>query len=82
MSKKHFTTGQAAEEISVTDEKIRDLIKAGEIAAIDVSLHAGGKPRWRIAASDLEAFLLRRRTQPPATAPKRKKRPAQVTEYY
>ena len=83
MPVKHFTTGQVAEMLSVTPDKITDLIRTGQLAAVDISLHAGGKARWRVSADDLEAFLRRRRTQPPAPAPKRKRRADPlITRYY
>lgn len=61
---RYLTVTDAAETLAVTTDKITDLIHAGQLAAVDVSLHRGGKARWRIAATDLEAFLACRRTSP------------------
>ena len=80
---RHFTTGEVAEMLSVTADKVLDLIRTGQLGAVDVSLHRGGKARWRISDADLENFLLRRRSQPPTPAPKRKRRqPQEITKYY
>jgi excisionase family DNA binding protein len=83
MPVKHFTTGQVAEMLSVTPDKVTDWIADGSLAAVNVARHSGGKARWRIAAADLEDFLRRRRTQPPAPAPRGKRRTdPQTTRYY
>ncbi len=49
---------------------------------VDVSLHRGGKARWRIAVDDLEAFLARRRTQPKPPAPWKKRTAGFSRKYF
>ena len=78
----YYTIAQIAELLGVSPDKPRDWIADGSLPAINVARHSGGKARWRVSQADLEAFLLRRRTQPPAPAPKRKKRTTDVTTYY
>jgi len=58
------------------------LIHSGQLPAVDVSLHRGGKARWRIAVADLETFLASRRTSPPPPRPQRRKRDAGYSRKY
>ncbi|HEX3152825.1 MAG TPA: helix-turn-helix domain-containing protein [Gemmataceae bacterium] len=58
-------------------------IRAGHLLASNVGA-GSDRPTWRIAASDLDAFLERRRAVPaakPAPTTKRK-RPEGVTKYF
>lgn len=53
--KKHrfLTTEQAAEELNVSSNQIRSLLKTGELRAIQV----GGRGMWRIGVIDLEDYI-------------------------
>ena len=55
-----LTTVDAAKELLVNADKVRSWIEAGELLASDVTIQQGGRPRWRIARRDLDAFLRRR----------------------
>ncbi len=80
---RHYSTAEISEQLGVSADKILDWIHDGSLPAVNLARRTGGKSRWRIAHDDLEAFLLRRRSQPPAPAPKRKRRtPETVTRYY
>ena len=46
-----------ARDLGVNQSKIIAWLKSGELRGIDVSLHRGRKPRWRIAQETLDAFL-------------------------
>lgn len=48
--KNYFTVRQAAEKLDVTEEWVRDLIKAKEIKAVKIG-------KWRIKPKDLEKFI-------------------------
>lgn len=76
------TVADAAAALSVSDDKIRDLIASDQLQACDVSLHRGGRARWRIAISDLEAFLAGRRTSPKPPMPRRKRAGTYQRKYY
>lgn len=80
MASRYFTTAQVAELLVVTADKVTDLIHTGQLLAVNVALHVGGKARWRISNEALDEFLLRRSSSP---APKhhRKKKP-QGRKYY
>lgn len=55
---KMLTTRQAAECLGVSTAKVTAWIRAGQLAAIDVSAQPGtGKPRYRISEEDLARFL-------------------------
>jgi excisionase family DNA binding protein len=79
---RYLTTSDAAELLSVTADKITDLIHAGQLAAIDVSLHRGGKARWRISVEDLEAFIRRRSSQPATVAARAKRSSGLKRKFY
>jgi excisionase family DNA binding protein len=77
----HFTTTQAAEWLAVGPDKIGDLIRSGQLVAIDVSLRGTGKPRWRIPREELEAFVLRRQSQAPVPQTRRRRKAAALKEF-
>lgn len=67
-----FTSMDLAERWGVCIDHVWDLIRAGELRAIDVSLRPGqGKPRYRVDVEDVLAFELRRQV---LAAPKRRPR--------
>jgi excisionase family DNA binding protein len=67
-----FTVKELAERLRLSIDCVRNLIRSGEIRAIDVSLKPGqGKPRYRVDLADVLSFEARREV---ATAPKRRPR--------
>ncbi|QDT39763.1 helix-turn-helix domain-containing protein [Stratiformator vulcanicus] len=78
-----ISTKKVAKRLGVTPEKVRVLIRSGELRAIDISDRGGtGKPRYRILVSDIEKFEQDRQVvkRPKNIAPKRTKKG--VTEFY
>lgn len=69
---RYLKVAAAAEMLAVSPDKITDLIRAGLLRAVDVSLSPGGKARWRIAEPDLDAFLESRRTGPKPVVSKKR----------
>ena len=57
-----FTPPKAAKLLGVSHNQIIYYIHAGELRAVDLSKHRGGRPRWRISRTDLEALLSSRST--------------------
>jgi hypothetical protein len=54
---------EVAKTLRTNENKVLGLIRSGELPAINLAQSATGKrPRWRIAADDLNAFLASRRT--------------------
>lgn len=72
---------EVAELLGIRQHGVLTLIRNGELAAHDVSLKPGGRPRWRIAREEIESFLTRRAH---VAAPKRrrKRRPKDVKQYF
>ena len=54
--KKYLTVRQVAEKLDITEEWVRDLIKAKEIRATKIG-------KWRIKQSDLREFVRGRSNQ-------------------
>jgi hypothetical protein len=77
-----LTPPKIAKQFGIDPAKVVGWIRRGELVAVNVADRTGGRPRWRIASDDLDAFLLRRRSQPPALRPARRKHPADVIEFY
>ncbi|MHB1426943.1 MAG: helix-turn-helix domain-containing protein [Gemmataceae bacterium] len=63
-SDRAVTTRDVARRLGVSVDKVRAWIASGELRAIDVALRRGGRPRWRITAEDLDAFLVSRSVAP------------------
>ncbi|WP_405883612.1 helix-turn-helix domain-containing protein [Streptomyces sp. NBC_01384] len=51
-----LTTGEVARHIGGTSQHVRQLIKSGRLAAIDIA-KGNGRPRFRIAEAALADFL-------------------------
>jgi len=62
-----LTPPQAAKLLKVSPDKVLNWIRSGELRAVNVS---GGRPKYRIAREDLQAFT-NRRTPQPRPKPKR-----------
>jgi excisionase family DNA binding protein len=79
---RYLTVADSAEMLAVTHDKVLDLIHSGQLPAVDVSLHRGGKARWRIALTDLELWLAGRRTQPRSPTARRTRATTYRAKYY
>jgi hypothetical protein len=77
-------TSAISAELGVDGEKVRNWIRSGELVAVDVATVVGGRPRWRISPTELEAFLKRRQSQPaaPSPRPRRRRKPTAVHEFF
>lgn len=72
-----------AELLSIDVGKVYAWLSSGELRGVNVAERRGGRPRWRIARSDLESFLLRRSAGPPVqTTRRRKKRNPEVIKFF
>lgn len=75
--------GDIARSWVVNESKVLGFIKSGELRATNVATRAGGKPRWRVRPSDLEAFTAARAAVPQAPVSRRSRRKAgHVVEYF
>lgn len=57
LSTELLTVAEISARLGVVDQTVREWIKAGELVAINL----GGRAGYRVAASDFEAFLVKRR---------------------
>ena len=71
------------ERYGVGEHTVLGWIRSGELRAVNVARRLGAnKPRWRITQQALEAFELLRMPAPPPPKAPRRKRPADVIEFY
>ena len=66
------TPPAVARRLGVNSHKILRWIASGELRAVNVG--DGTRPRWRIMADDLRAFLDRRAAQPAAKQARRRRK--------
>ncbi len=72
-----------ADWLHVKYDTVLGWIHTGELRALSVAAKPNGKPRWRIAEHDLEAFLLRRSASPtPKSKRRRRKAAVDVITYF
>ena len=78
-----LTPPQLAKRYACDPAKIIGFIRRGELKAMNLATHTGGRPRYRISPSDLTAFEASRAAgpQPKVTRIRRKKDPS-VIEYF
>jgi len=78
-----FAVRDVCERYEVSEHTVLSWIRAGELRAVNVGRRSGAKkPRWRITQEALEAFEQLRTPTPPPPRTRRKKRPAEVIEFY
>jgi excisionase family DNA binding protein len=78
-----FSVRDLCERYGVSEHTILQWIRSGELKAVNVGRKPGTKkPRWRITAEALAAFELARTPTPPPPRMRRKKRPAEVIQFY
>lgn len=76
----YLTVAQAADHLGIGEDAIIGHIRAGRLRAANVGLGTR-RPRWRITAEALDAFVESRTSTPmPVKRPQRKRR-AGITEY-
>ncbi len=78
-----LTPPQIAERLGVGVNKVLCWIRSGELTAINLTVNPKGeRPRYRIQPSDLESFLLKRRTVPKPKVNRRRRKQSGVIEYF
>ena len=79
-----FTVPEVAKRLNISKlDTLYKLIQSGALRASNVATNLHGRPCWRIAPEDLEAFLAARRAVPPEPTTRRRKRKLEnVTEYF
>ena len=77
-----FTPPQVGERYGVSADKVLAWIRVGELRAVNVAARVGGRPRWRVAESDLLAFEERRSAVPTPPVTKRRRKQDAVIQYF
>jgi transposase len=78
-----YSVKDIQDRFGVGEQTVLGWIRTGELKAINVSRRAGAKkPRWRITDAALAAFEALRTANPPPSKSLRRKRPADVIEFY
>ena len=67
-----LTPPQVAKMLKVNPDKVLNWIRAGKLHAVNVTAKPGGRPRYRIAMGDVEAFRKGPRTSSPKKPSRRK----------
>jgi len=78
----YVSPNQLAAELGISWAKTVGFIRSGELKAVDVSARRGGRPQWRIARADVELFLARRAATPIPRVTRRRRKPADIIEFY
>lgn len=80
-----LTPAQCAARLAIDVDRVRTLIRNGELAAIDVGQGTRRRPRYRVSESALDNFIQQRTVRPPSTAENRRqhrRRDPQVVEFF
>jgi excisionase family DNA binding protein len=79
----YLTPPAVARRLAVRPGKVLAWISAGELPAANLAESASGRPRWRIAETDLADFLAARAARPQPSTPRRRvRRPTDVLEFF
>jgi excisionase family DNA binding protein len=76
-----MTVPELAKRLRLGRDRVRALIRSGEIAAIDTAPTRCGRPRWLVMPEALAAWERSRQVTPPPPGPRPRKRTAMV-DYY
>lgn len=74
-SDRMLTPPAVARRLGVSPGKILNLIRGGELAAIDVATRGSRRPRYRIDPDALERFIAARAVGSPPATQQRRRRP-------
>ncbi len=77
----YLSPPKIAKRLGVSCEKVIGWILAGELRGSNLAARADGRPRYRVAESDLAEFLDRRNAAVQPTMPRRRK-PATARRFY
>jgi excisionase family DNA binding protein len=78
-----MTVRDVCERYEISVHTVLAWIRSGELRAVNVGRHPGSKkPRWRITEEALTVFEQMRTAAPPTPRTPRRKRPADIVEFY
>jgi excisionase family DNA binding protein len=79
---KTFGIKDLCERFAVGEHTVLAWIRRGELRALNVGRKPDGRPKWRVTAEALAAFEAARTPTPPQPRVRRKRRPADIVEFY
>ena len=80
---RYLSPPRVAERYGVDPSKVRGWIRRGELRAVNLASHVGGRPRWRIDPADLATFeAMRAAKPPPPRQPRRRRCHSGVIEFF
>jgi len=78
---KRLTPNELAQEWRVSPAKVRKLIEAGELRAINMATSLRCRPRWFIDRADVERFEALRAARPEIRPQRRQRNRAGIVEF-
>jgi hypothetical protein len=83
-SQRYFSPPQIAEQYAIDPHKVVGWIRRGELKAIDVATHTGGRPRYRVSSESLAEFEAKRSAnpQPKISRIRRRRTDPTIHEYF
>ena len=76
-----FTVADVAARYRVSPDKVRQWVRRGELAAVNVASSLCGRPQLRVSPEALAAFERARSAAPPPKPPRRHRR-SELIDYY
>jgi hypothetical protein len=76
-----FSVADLARRWKVGRDKVRGLLRRGELVGINMAITLSSKPQWRITAESVERFE-RRRSSAPTPTPPRRRRQEEVEDFF
>jgi excisionase family DNA binding protein len=77
-----LTVSDVARTLRVGRRRVRELIRSGQLAAVNVAPDLSRRPRLIVLAEDLRRWVESRRAGPPPRPSRRRRRAPAQTDYY
>jgi excisionase family DNA binding protein len=77
-----LTVSEVARTLRVGRRRVRELIRSGQLPAVNVAPDLSGRPRVIVLAEDLRHWVESRRLGPPPRPARRRRRPPEHIDYY
>jgi len=78
----YLTPPAVARRFAVDPSKVLTWIRRGELRAVNVATHTGGRPRYRISPADLAVFEAARAAGPQPKITRRRRKDAGVIQFF
>jgi excisionase family DNA binding protein len=77
-----MTTGEVARYLRIGEDRVRSLIRSGQLGAIDTAANRSGRPRYVVLPHHLAEWEQSRRVAAPSPKPARRRKRTQLVDYY